>query len=216
MGPKDLRPLELPTIKESEGMAKTLALIATDLQNTLRTEQELQDRQTAKRRRATCFKPGDKVLIRRDGIDAPYLRAKPEKLNAIWIGPFEVEERGSTPNTYRLLLPLQHRRLHPVFHVDVLRLYHQRPGAPEPDPATMVDGYEEWEVEAILQESGSGRSKRYYVQWKGWPMEYATWEAPSAVEKCAALDAWEARAKGQKTPAAASSRTLRPRKKARE
>jgi hypothetical protein len=213
MGPTDPRPLELPSLEENAAMKKTLSAIADSLQAILTQEQAKQDRVYNSKRRPRTFKPGDKVLLHREGIDAPYLRAKPEKLSAIWIGPFEVVEKGATPNTYRLRLPLQHQRLHPVFHVDSLRLYHQRPGAPEPDPATLVDGYEEWEVEAILQESGSGNSKRYYVQWKGWPMEYATWESAHVVDKCAALDAWEARPKGQKQTDAPEARVLRPRKK---
>ena len=87
-------------------------------------------------------------------------------------GPFPINQVMS-PVTYRLKLPKQWG-IHPVFHTDLLTPYHktvlhgdnyQRP------PPDLIDGEEEYEVEAILDSRKFGRTKRqqYLVKWKGYP-----------------------------------------------
>ena len=43
----------------------------------------------------------------------------------------------------------------------------------------MVDGEEEFEVEAILRHKGSGARRLYQVLWKGYPITEASWEPES-------------------------------------
>ena len=43
----------------------------------------------------------------------------------------------------------------------------------------MVDGEEEFEVEAILKQKGSGARHLYQVLWKGYPITEASWEPVS-------------------------------------
>ena len=40
----------------------------------------------------------------------------------------------------------------------------------------MIDGEEEFEVEAILRHKGSGARRLYQVLWKGYPITEASWE----------------------------------------
>jgi len=52
------------------------------------------------------------------------------------------------------------------------------PTHPRPPPALQdnVDGEPEWEVQHILEKKGKDASTRYLVQWRGYPIEEATWE----------------------------------------
>ena len=43
----------------------------------------------------------------------------------------------------------------------------------------MVDGEEEYEVEAILRHKGKGARHLYLVMWKGYPITKASWEPES-------------------------------------
>ena len=55
---------------------------------------------------------------------------------------------------------------------------------------------EEYEVEAILQESmGGDGDVAYLVKWRGWPLDDCTWEAEAALTSCPdVLKAWRAKA----------------------
>ena len=43
----------------------------------------------------------------------------------------------------------------------------------------VVDGEEEYEVEAILRHKGKGAQRMYLVMWKGYPITDASWEPKS-------------------------------------
>ena len=49
-------------------------------------------------------------------------------------------------------------------------------GPPSP---IVVDGEEEFEVEAILRHKGSGARRLYHVLWKGYPITEASWQPES-------------------------------------
>ena len=46
----------------------------------------------------------------------------------------------------------------------------------------MVDGEEEYEVEAILRHKGKGARCLYLVMWKGYPITKASWELESHLQ----------------------------------
>ena len=48
-----------------------------------------------------------------------------------------------------------------------------------PPSPVVVDGEEEFEVEAILRHKGSGARRLYQVLWKGYPITEASWEPES-------------------------------------
>jgi transposase InsO family protein len=99
---------------------------------------------------APVFKLGDRVWL--DGSDIATNRPS-SKLSHQRLGPFVVEAcvgRGAD----RLALPPHFRRLHPVFPVVKLSIAHPDPipgrrPAPPP-PTTLINGEDEYEVEAVL------------------------------------------------------------------
>ena len=48
-----------------------------------------------------------------------------------------------------------------------------------PPSPIVVDGEEEFEVEAILRHKGSSARRLYQVLWKGYPITEASWEPES-------------------------------------
>ena len=77
-----------------------------------------------------------------------------KKLDDKWFGPFPITHKYSR-NAYRLRLPSS-MRIHPVFHVSLLRRFvpdpiSTRPPPEHPPPLVMPDGTEEYEAEEILE-----------------------------------------------------------------
>ena len=106
------------------------------------------------------------------------------KLLPRFIGPFTVLEKVGT-QAYELELP-RTMRMHDVFHVSLLKPYHQT-GTYQPPPITiMLDGEEEFEVDTILnhRKNPGTRSKSYLVSWAGYGSDYETWEPESNLQNC--------------------------------
>ena len=107
----------------------------------------------------------------------------PSKLCRHWIGLYRVAKVISLV-AYGLDLPPTWR-IHPVFHVSNLKRFHwskefereERPPSP-----IVVDGEEEYEVEAILRHKGKGARRLYLVMWKGYPITKTSWEPESHLQ----------------------------------
>lgn len=92
-------------------------------------------------------------------------------------------------------------KIHPVFHVDRLRLCNQNPlpgqsnDDPQPGPLIVIndDGSsaEEWLVEAICAERShgiGGQDREYLISWQGHALQ--TWESRETCKELEALDNW--------------------------
>ena len=96
-------------------------------------------------------------------------------------------------------------RIHPVFHVDLLRavatdpLPSQRPDNTQPGPI-LLDGEEVWLVERILDErrnsNESVRFKEALVKWVGYAEP--TWEPISNVQATDQWKLWQRKSKGSR------------------
>jgi hypothetical protein len=129
-----------------------------------------------RREPAPEYAPGDKVYL--DGSDIRTSRPS-KKLAHRFLGPYVVERRVGA-NAYRLRLPKSMGRLHPVFPVVKLLTAPPDPipgrrSHPPPDPV-LVDGEEEYEVEAVINSRMFRGRLQYLIQWKGYSYEHNSWE----------------------------------------
>ncbi|GAA0147441.1 hypothetical protein LIER_07140 [Lithospermum erythrorhizon] len=98
-------------------------------------------------------------------------------------GPYEVVQKVGT-RSYKLALP-PHLKIHPVFHVSLLKPYHRDKEDPSRSeshraPIANVVSYDK-EVDEILADRvihkrGTPNWTEYYVRWKGLPDSEASWE----------------------------------------
>jgi hypothetical protein len=149
----------------------------TEAKSALAKAQDDMSRYYNRRREpAPEYAPGDKVYL--DGSDIRTSRPS-KKLAHRFLGPYVVERRVGA-NAYRLRLPQSMSRLHPVFPVVKLLAAPPDPisgrrSRPPPDPV-LVDGEEEYEVEAVINSRLFRGRLQYLVQWKGYSYEHNSWE----------------------------------------
>jgi transposase InsO family protein len=124
-------------------------------------------------RRDLEFQPGDYVLLSTQHLTSAFTHLPVSKLSPLYSGPFRVRERIG-PVAYRLELP-PGSRIHDVFHVSLLRLYHS--ALPySPPPPFLHYGRPAWHPERILNFRVRHRSPEFLVAWTGYSYADATWE----------------------------------------
>ena len=132
--------------------------------------------------RPQTFEVGQRVLLSTKNL---HIKKKnlTKKLLSRFIGPFKVLKQVGK-QAYELELPPS-LKMHDVFHVSLLRLYHED-GTHQPPPVTiLLDGEQEFEVEQVLDHRQEGkRSKSYLVRWTGYGPEHDTWEPEAALQNC--------------------------------
>ena len=144
---------------------------------------EAMKRDADRRRRNVVIPEGDMVLLNSKHLR---FRGTPKKLKRRYVGPFKVLERiGET--AYRLELPSQWR-IHPVFHVSLVKSWRRRTFTLE-EPATTPeleqreDPEERFEVDKLLRwrwrKVGRRREKEYLVLWSGYSIDDASWTPAS-------------------------------------
>lgn len=123
----------------------------------------------ADKRRTDC-KPlhvGDQVFLSTKYIK---LRHPSKKLGPKYLGPFRVT-KVINPVTVRLHLPPLLGKIHPVFHVSLLKLVEHPPSDSRPGP--VYQG--EYEIEDILDSKLKRGRVKYLVKWKGYSYEESSW-----------------------------------------
>lgn len=124
------------------------------------------------RRRHLTFAPDDLILLKTTNLPIPTHLSR--KLAHTWLGPLRVVEQVG-PVAYRVQLPDSLARLHPVFHVSLLKPFVGSPPAARP-PVFSAPDAEEFEVEKILAHRLVRGKRQFLVLWKGYPAHEATWE----------------------------------------
>ena len=125
-------------------------------------------------RKTKPFKVNDKVWLESKNLKIPY---ESRKLSPKQEGPFLIKEVLG-PVTYRLTLPKQWK-IHNVFHAALLTPFKETTfhGTIETrPPPDLVDGQQEYEVEAILTHCRYRGKYQYLVKWKGYDSSENTWE----------------------------------------
>lgn len=166
----------------NQAAADFLQRLHVDLQSAktlLEQARERQARYANTKREDVNFSVGDKVLL-----STANLRLKTDgpasKFNPKWCGPFKIQERIG-PVAYRLELPST-MRVHPVFHVSLLKPYLAAEGGdrqPFSRPPPIRDD-DVFMAERLLDrrevKQGRKTTVEYLVQWQGYPLYEATWE----------------------------------------
>ena len=75
-------------------------------------------------------------------------------------------------------------RIHPVFHVSLLRPYRSDGRRQPPPPVLTLEGEEEFEVERILDHRKRGRRMQFLVRWSGYGAEHDAWEPEDNLINC--------------------------------
>jgi hypothetical protein len=168
---------KVPSAEEFfEDLKKVREIARKSLEKAATNMKKFADR---KRGPTPSFQIGDKVML--DASNYPSIRPS-RKLSERRYGPFQIIEKVSDLN-YRLKLPSTWK-IHPVFHVDQLRKYHEDPEKPnftEPAP-DLVEGREEYEVEKVLDaqfrflQGTRKKALHFLVKWVGYHDKDNTWE----------------------------------------
>ncbi len=177
--------------RDVEKMIKQHRVMIQDAIESLRSAQINQQIQANRKRKDYDFKVGDKVMLRTKNYLSGEKKFRPKrKLAAKWAGPFELIEKVSS-TAFRVRLPPKWQ-IHDVIHVanfwpavvdDKFEL--REDVQPPPD---LIEGMEEYEVEAILKRRVNKKTKEteYLVMWKGYPDD-VSWEKEANVEHCKEL-----------------------------
>lgn len=125
-------------------------------------------------RRDVQLNVGDLVYVSTEHL--PLARQLSRKLAPRWVGPFPISAVISRV-AFRVDLPVEYGRVHPVFHVSYLRP-HVGPVPPQPPAPLPLDDAAagEYEVEDILDSRLGRTGPEYLVKWVGYPIFESTWE----------------------------------------
>ncbi|CAJ2675282.1 unnamed protein product [Trifolium pratense] len=139
-------------------------------------------------RRDFSFAVGDLVLVRLQPYRQSSVRQhKHHKLSKRYYGPYRVIERIG-PVAYKLQLPSE-SRIHPVFHIAVLKPFRGSNNPPLSDlPSESLNNQPVDQPSAILERRtilihGVPR-EQVLIQWKGAPPDEASWEDVDIITAC--------------------------------
>ena len=137
-------------------------------------------------RRLQTFNLGDQVLLSTKNL--PVTGATTiKKFSSRFIGPFSITQAVNNVS-YRLHLPST-MQIHPVFHVSLLKPYHDpslnhHSRLPAPPDPLIIHGEKEYFVEAILDTRLRHNQREYLVKWLHYPSYDNTWEPEGNLSHC--------------------------------
>lgn len=145
----------------------------------------------AKRRHEPTIKTGSLVYLSTKNLNLPKGRAS--KLCPKFVGPYKVLSAHPDTSTYKLELPtvLQARRIHPTFHVSLLRPYNAAtdalfPNRAHPEPYDFGAPDEtEWFVDEIIGHRWNNDEIEFQVRWS---LGDTTWEDLANCNRLQAMD----------------------------
>jgi hypothetical protein len=156
-------------------------------QNKLIKSRISQSIQTNKGRRPPpIFQRGDKVLLSTKNLPlaTAYKKTAPQ-----YAGPFLITNTYPATDNYRLKLPRQYNRIHPTFHVRLLKPYIENDNKKfpsrkltRPRPLPEFENEERFQVDRILDRRIDKKgSIDYLVRWTGYGNEN-TWEPAENID----------------------------------
>lgn len=158
-----------------EERLERLRKVREELEESLRHAAELQARQHNRTHIPMTFAIGDKVLLSTKNLNT---RRPSKKLDGMFEGPFKIIDTVGK-QAYTLRQPRKYGRIHPTFHVSLLKPWTPRgPDGDTTERSQVIDNEEEieWEVEQIIAHRKRGRQTQYLVKWVGFPEFENSWE----------------------------------------
>ncbi|KAJ9518741.1 hypothetical protein QJQ45_025988, partial [Haematococcus lacustris] len=136
-----------------------------------------------KARRDVEYKVGQKVLLSTKNLKLQPGKAR--KLIPRYVGPFEILLLVGAV-AVKLDLPASMSRLHPVFHVSLIKPYTGTDVGFMPPPVTWMDETPVYYVERLLDHKGvkDNKASFYLVQWEGYDSTHNTWEPRCNLTDC--------------------------------
>ena len=192
--------------------AYQLADLHNRMKQTIVSAQEAQRRFADRRRQdAPAYNVNDLVMLSTKNLR---LDRPTRKFSERYIGPYRISQK-ITDVAFRLTLPADLSRLHPVFHVSLLRPMpkSELEGRVIPPPGPIGLEEDKYEVKAIVDSRIRGKQLQYRVQWKGYEghqQEY-TWEpAENLHELTDTLDTYHAKYPDKASPTDLQQMPTRP------
>lgn len=200
-------------VPKGDAAIQTLCDRISHAQHCLETAQARMKAQADKSRRDVEYAVGQEVLLSTKNLK--FKSSGSPKFAPRFVGPFKIistvgKRSRENPNEIEVvtavkldLPPLM--RIHPVFHVSLIKPYHAGAGPVPVQPLAFDhDGAPLWEVEAILAERSHTPSKRkgrgqpkpkkeYLVKWKNFGPEHDSWEPENGVKHLQAFSEFKAR-----------------------
>jgi len=189
--------LKLSKVPAATSWTQTMADVLNKAKAALQAAKDRQKSYADRSRKEVLFQVGDQVLLSTVNLNLNLKTHR--KLLPRWVGPFKIIKVVSdVAYTLELPEPYLQAKIHPTFHVSLLKPY-KSDGTFHPPAPLLIDGELEYEVEDILQvrdlksnrktkKDGSmtkGKvSKEYLVKWKGYGYEHCTWEPESNLTHC--------------------------------
>ena len=168
--------LSIPVAKDTlEEMDRQMQIIRQNLKRASDRQKSYADLKRSSRE----FKIGDKAFLRVKPKCSSLKLGKYKKLAYRYCGPFKILKRIGE-QAYELALP-PHLHVHNVFHVSLLKQYIADPSHTLNEDTILVSQEEfQMEPEQVLEirdrELHHKRIQEALVQWKGYPVEDASWE----------------------------------------
>jgi hypothetical protein len=192
--------LEMPTrVPYAQGFVqRTVIEVLEKAREALRVAQQRMLQTHQGKRRPVVYQPGQKVLLSTVNLMSKAGPKGARKLKPRWMGPFKVLQRVGAV-AVKLALPPRWTRVHPVFHVSLIKPYVAGSGSSEgsesdcpPPPVQWLDGEPLYTVDRLLdhkvERRGKGRRRKavfmFRVRWQGYGEEHDTWEPSSNLLNC--------------------------------
>ena len=171
-----------PTVQDFKNkIADNFEIIKAEIKNAA----EVAKRYADSKRREVEFNVEDYCFLSTKNIR---FKGRSRKLEAKYLGPFRVLEKIGQV-AYRLELPEELSRIHPVFHVSLLKpcyADHRGQGKSLPALPELELDDEGYEVDAILDSVIEDGILYYFLSWRGYGPEDNSWE-PAENLNCAEL-----------------------------
>lgn len=187
-------PLSIPKSKvpSAAEFAGRMEAGLAEAKKCLQAAQQRQKQYYDEGRRDVCFSEGEEVLLSARNIKLRRTgdQSSTQKFMPKWIGPFRVAQVMANGRACKLALPKE-MRIHPVFHVSLLKPFRRDPDPErvQPPPApVLLDGSPEYFVDRILDHRPKARraegkqSRQFHIRWRGYDPSHDSWEPEEEVE----------------------------------